>query len=315
MDVSIRQARALVSVVRLGSFTRAARALGVSQPTLTVQLRGLEEALGLSLLDRGVRGSVPTAEGLRLAEAFGRLVGDFDLLVTEAREVAGRRAGLVRLAALPSVGTTVLPEALARLAAASPGIRVLIRDAVAHRIAALVKAGEVELAIGTDMGPEPELQAEPLLRDRMVAVLPASHPLCRAGTLSPAAVAAEALILTDPQSSVRMLVDRAFAARGLSAVPRYEVTYMSTAIGLVRAGLGVAVLPSSAVGANLGPAMRAAPIDAPELEREVLLIRRAGRSLSPAAQALADALRAVVGGAPGTGRAQKEGGARRHRRV
>ena len=313
MDVSIRQARALVAVVRLGSFTRAARALGVSQPTLTVQLRGLEEALGLTLLDRGVRGSAPTVEGLRLAEAFGRLLGDFDLLVGEAREVAAQRAGLVRLAALPSVGTTVLPEALARLRAASPGIRVLIRDAVAHRIAALVKAGEVELAIGTDVGPEPELQAEPLLRDCMVAVLPAGHPFCDAGPLSLAALAEEALILTDPQSSVRMLVDRAFAARGLSAVPHYEVTYMSTAIGLVRAGLGVAVLPSSAVDDGIAPAVHVMPIDAPELVREVLLIRRAGRSLSPAASALADALRAVV--EPEARPAKKEGGARERRRV
>ncbi|MBP0444808.1 LysR family transcriptional regulator [Roseomonas sp. SSH11] len=295
MDVSIRQARALVAVVRLGSLTRAAQALGVSQPTLTVQLRGLEEALGLTLLDRGVRGSLPTAEGQRLAEAFGRLVGDFDLLVGEAREVAAQRAGLVRLAALPSVGTTVLPEALARLRAASPGIRVLIRDAVAHRIGALVKAGEVELAIGTDMGPEPELRTELLLRDRMVAVLPGGHALA-GGSIPPERLAREPLILTDPQSSVRVLVERCLSMRGLPVSPAYEVTYMSTAIGLVRAGLGVAILPSSAVDAALAPAVVAASVDAPELEREVLLIRRAGRSLSPPARALAEALRLAARG-------------------
>lgn len=291
MDVTIRQARALVAVVRLGSFTRAAQALGVSQPTLTVQLRGLEEALGLTLLDRGVRGSVPTAEGQRLAEAFGRLVGDFDLLVGEAREVAAQRAGLVRLAALPSVGTTVLPEALARLRAGSPGIRVMIRDAVAHRIPALVKAGEVELAIGTEVGPEPELRTERLLRDRMVAVVPGGHALAGMGAVPLARLAEEPLILTDPQSSVRVLVDRCFAARRMAVSPAYEVTYMSTAIGLARAGLGVAILPSSAVDAALAPAVLAVPVEAADLEREVVLIRRAGRSLSPAARALVAALR------------------------
>ncbi|MCR0980766.1 LysR family transcriptional regulator [Roseomonas populi] len=294
MAVSLRQARAFVAAVRLGSLTRAAEALGVSQPTLTVQLRQLEEALGLRLLDRGARGTLPTAEGLRLAAEFERLIGDFDLLVTQARDVAAQRVGTVRLAALPSIGTTLLPRALARLRERRPGIQILIRDAVARRVAALLRAGEVELAIGTDLEADTELEATPLIADRMVAAIPAGHPLAGRPSVDLADLAGSPLILTDPESSVRVLVDRAFAGQGLAASPAYEVTYMSTALGLVRAGLGVAILPSSAVGADL-PGIAAAPIARPEIRRDILLIRRAGRTLSPAAEAFLAALREAAG--------------------
>jgi DNA-binding transcriptional LysR family regulator len=292
MEASLRQARAFVAVVRLGSLTRAAEALGISQPTLTVQLRQFEEALGLQLLDRGARGTVPTSEGRRLAQEFERLVGDFDLLVTHARDVAARRVGIVRLAALPSIGATLLPRVLARFRAAYPGVQILIRDAVASRIAALVRAGEVELAIGTDVEADAETLAEPLIEDRMVAAIRHDHPLAGRAEIPLAELATATLILTDPESSVRVLVDRAFASQGLTVVPACEVTYMSTAIGLVRAGLGVAVLPSSAVGAD--SVLRAAPIVAPEIRRSILLIRRAGRALSPAAEAFVTTLRAAA---------------------
>ncbi|MBP0492562.1 LysR family transcriptional regulator [Pararoseomonas indoligenes] len=296
MPPSLRQARAFVSVVRLGSLTRAAEALGVSQPTLTVQLRQFEEALGLRLLDRGTRGTLPTTEGLRLAAEFERLVGDFDLLMTQARDVAAQRVGTVRLAALPSIGTTLLPRALARLRADRPGIQVLIRDAVARRVAALLRAGEVELAIGTELEADPELEAEPLIVDRMVAAVPFGHPLAGRRSVRLADFAGVPLILTDPESSVRVLVDRAFAGQGLSATPAYEVTYMSTALGLARAGLGVAILPSSAVGTD-SPGLMPVPIAGPEIRRDILLIRRAGRTLSPAAEAFLAALRDAAGAA------------------
>ncbi|WP_338663277.1 LysR family transcriptional regulator [Pararoseomonas sp. SCSIO 73927] len=294
MPASLRQARAFVATVRLGSLTRAAEALGLSQPTLTVQLRDLERALGLRLLDRGARGTLPTAEGRRLATEFERLIADFDLLVTQARDVAAQRVGTVRLAALPSIGTTLLPRALARLRERRPGIQVLIRDAVARRVAALLRTGEVELAIGTDPEADPELEASPLITDRMVAAIPAGHPFAGRPSIGLAELAGLPLALTDPESSVRALVDRALAGEGLSVTPAYEVTYMSTALGLARAGLAVAILPSSAVEDGL-PGVTAAPIAGPEIRREILLIRRAGRTLSPAAEAFLAALREAAG--------------------
>ncbi|WP_043833494.1 LysR family transcriptional regulator [Muricoccus aerilatus] len=290
MSLSLRQMRAVVAVAQTGSLGRAAALLHLSQPALTVQLREAETELGLRLFDRGARGAVPTEVGQGLVEAFARVLEDLDAVVAGAKEAAAGRAGLVRLAVLPSVGATVLPTVLLRLRAAHPGIRVVVRDAVAGGVVALVRSGAVELGIGTEIERDPEIEVTPLLEDRMVAVLPAGHRFEARRAIPLSELAGEALVLMDPESSVRALFDRACRAAGTIPLPAYEVTYMSTAVALVRAGLGVGVLPSSAVDLRVAPVLQTRPIRAPEIRRSISLIQRAGRSLSPAAEALRSSL-------------------------
>ncbi|TPG57739.1 LysR family transcriptional regulator [Roseomonas nepalensis] len=296
MSLTLRQMRAVVAVDRTGSLGRAAALLHLSQPALTVQLREAEGALGLRLFDRGARGAQATGLGRPLVEAFARVLEDLDAVLAGAKEAAAGRTGLVRLAVLPSVGATVLPPVLLRLRAANPGIRVVVRDAVADGVVELVRSGAVEIGIGIEMERDPEIEVTPLFEDRMVAVLPAGHRLEARRTVPVAALAGEALVLMDPRSSVRALFDRACRAAGTSPLPAYEATYMSTAVALVRAGLGVGVLPSSAVDLRIAPALETRPIAAPEIRRSIGLIRRAGRTLSPAAAALVAGL--LAGAAP-----------------
>src|SRR3954463_12192752 len=130
MNVSLRQLRAFLAVARLGSFTRAAALLHLTQPALTVQIRQLEQVLGVRLLDRTTRSAEPTRVGEELAHALGPLLADLDAGLAGVRDLAARRRGLVRLAALPSVASTLLPTAIARLQARNPGIRVQMREAV-----------------------------------------------------------------------------------------------------------------------------------------------------------------------------------------
>jgi DNA-binding transcriptional LysR family regulator len=295
MTPSLRQLRALAAAVECGSFGRAAARLHLSQPALTVQIRGLEQMLGVTLFDRSARGVKPTQAGLALAASFARILEELDSTVAGARELAARRSGTVHLAVLPSVAATLLPAALARLRQAHPGIRVMVRDAVAGRVAEQVKAGAAELGIGTLPGPDPELAPEPLFEDELVAVLPPGHALAASAGLTPAVLAGVPLVLTDPGSSVRMLAERAFAEAGLALRPAYEATYMSTAVALVRAGLGIGVLPATALDLQLAPLLQTRPILALAMRRRILLLRRRDSSLSPAAEALAEVLRASVG--------------------
>ena len=294
MSISLRQLRAFAMAMETGSFGRAAARLHLSQPALTVQIRTLEETLGLTLFDRSARGVRPTEAGRTLAQSFARILEELDQVVAGAREQAARRSGTVQLAVLPSVAATVLPVALARLRQAHPAIRVLVRDAVARRVSEMLKAGEAELGIGTLPGPDPELTVETLFEDELVAVLPPGHALARRKKLTPAILAAEPLVLTEPGSSVRQLAERAFAEAGLVLRPAYEATYMSTAVALVRAGLGVGVLPATALDLQLAPLLELRPIPVPSMRRHILLLARRNSSLSPAAEALAEVLRATV---------------------
>jgi len=294
MSITLRQLRALAAAVETGSFGRAAARLNLSQPALTVQIRGLEEALGITLFDRSARGVRPTAAGQGLAQSFARVLAELDHVVAGAREQAARRSGSVHLAVLPSVAATLLPDALARLRRDHPGIRVLVHDAVARRVGERVKDGAAELGIGTLSGPDASLHATPLFEDDLVAVLPPGHPLARRAVLTPALLATVPLVLTDPDSSLRALAERAFAQAGLVLRPAYEATYMSTAVAMVRAGLGIGVLPATALDLKVAPVLQTRPIDAPAMRRRILLLRRAGSSLSPAAEALEEALQATV---------------------
>lgn len=294
MSITLRQLRALAAAVETGSFGRAAARLNLSQPALTVQIRGLEEALGVTLFDRSARGVRPTTAGQGLAQSFARVLAELDHVVAGAREQAARRSGSVHLAVLPSVAATLLPDALARLRRDHPGIRVLVHDAVARRVGERVKDGAAELGIGTLSGPDASLHATPLFEDDLVAVLPPGHPLARRAVLTPALLATVPLVLTDPDSSLRALAERAFAQAGLVLRPAYEATYMSTAVAMVRAGLGIGVLPATALDLKVAPVLQTRPIDAPAMRRRILLLRRAGSSLSPAAEALEEALQATV---------------------
>jgi DNA-binding transcriptional LysR family regulator len=290
MNMTLRQVRAFVVVARFSSFTRAADLLHLTQPALTVQIRQLEQALGVKLFDRSTRAVELTRTGRELLPVLERLLGEFDAVVVSTREMAAMRYGTVRIAALPSVAATVLPPLIARFKQRHPHIRITVRDSVGERINAMVREEIVDFGIGSDVEPDAELETIPLFEDEMRAVVPASHPLGKQTEVMLDRLIDEPLILMDTQSSVRSLVDRAFADRGHLAVPAYEVTYMSTAIGLVRAGLGIAILPSTAIELRLETELPSLSIQEPILHRSITLVLKVGRSLPPAAEALRDML-------------------------
>ena len=290
MNMTLRQVRAFVVVARFSSFTRAADLLHLTQPALTVQIRQLEQALGVKLFDRSTRAVELTRTGRELLPVLERLLGEFDAVVVSTREMAAMRYGTVRMAALPSVAATVLPPLIARFKQRHPHIRITVRDSVGERINAMVREEIVDFGIGSDVEPDAELETVPLFEDEMRAVVPASHPLGKQTEVMLDRLIEEPLILMDTGSSVRSLVDRAFADRGHLAVPAYEVTYMSTAIGLVRAGLGITILPSTAIELRLDPNIRSPCIREPVLRRSITLVLKVGRSLPPAAEALRNML-------------------------
>jgi len=177
---------------------------------------------------------------------------------------------------------------------AHPGIVVVIRDALAERAIALLRADEADFALTSAPPPDRELTFTPLFADRMVAVLPHAHPLARATSVRLADLLDSPLVLMDRDSSVRRIVDGACASIGRLATPAYEAAFMATAIGLVRAGLGATLLPSSASELLAAGDLVVRDLAAPRIERELGLVKQRRRSLSPASQAFVTTLTDVA---------------------
>ncbi|MCG7362714.1 LysR substrate-binding domain-containing protein [Roseomonas sp. ACRSG] len=292
--MTLKGLRAFSTVLRYGSFTRAAGLLNITQPALTVQIRQLEEGLGLKLLDRTPRGAEPTAAGRELARSLEPLLQELDHTIASLQDLAARRRGVVRLAVLPSVASGLLPRAIAQLHASHPNLQVRVREAVTGQVYDLVRSGQVDLGIATDLKPGGELSLQPLFEDRILAVLPPGHAMASLAVIPLPSLAQERLLLLETDSSIRRLVDDAFAQAGHIVAPAQEAVYMGTLVSMARAGLGIVLIPSSAAEIHMAPELAVRPIGHPSIRRTVSLICRSDRSLPPAAEALVEKAREAV---------------------
>ena len=293
MYQGIRHIRAFLSVSRLGSFTKSALELHISQPALTVQIRQLEEWLGVRLFDRNKRQVALTPVGQDLLPLLERVLTDLEAVMNAGRELAGIKRGTVSIATLPSVAANLLPTAILRFREEYSGINVRVSDMIAERIAQLVKQEAIDFGISSNLGPDKELETEDLLKDQLCVFFPEEHYLARNPELTLRDVAVWPLILLTRGTSVRALIDRAIEKEELDISLSCEASYTSTAIGMVRAGLGVSILPASVVR-SIHEGIRMMPIHTPGLIRTISIIRKRNRSLSPAAAHFINALKAEV---------------------
>ena len=281
MDASLKQIRSFVAVARLRSFTRAASLLHVSQPTLTVQIRRLEDALGLRLIDRNTRSVELTRIGREMLPVFETMVQEFDGVLLGVRDVAEQRRGVVKLAALPSVAAGALPDVIRTFRELRPGVSFVLKDVVASRVLGLVRSEEADLGVMGGEVAHADIEIIFTARDQMHAVFPAGHPIEHAASVTAVLLATYPLVMMDPDTSVRAIVDAAFNRVGLMPSPACEVTYIMTAVGMVRAGLGLAILPGSAREIRAEPSLRSRPIEDRNFSRDVTVIKKAGRTLPP----------------------------------
>lgn len=299
MNINLNQLRVFVAVARLGNFTRAAERLHLSQPSMSLHIRQLEQDLGVRLFDRSTRSVALTRAGDDFLPTAERLLDEVQSAVDSVADLAARRRGRVAVAVLPSVAAELLPRAMAALHARHPDITVSLRDDVAELIPARVRSGEVDFGLGAIDSIDPDIAGSPLVSDELIAVFPPSHPLASAKTTSSVkttwrALAKYPFVAMSRDSSVRRLTEQAFAHNGLVLEPAFEAKYMSTAAGIIAHGLGVGTLPSSAVSMVQHAGLAHAEIRGPVMKRQIGVMTRRGRSLSPAAEALVAALKTAA---------------------
>lgn len=306
MNVTLRQLRAFVLVGRLGSFTRAAQAMHLTQSALSLLVRELENAMNTRLVDRTTRNVSLTAAGSEFFASTQRVLADLEHAIGNVDKLIAKERGRVVIAAPLVLSSTLLPPILASFRASYPGIELVLNDSLPSQVLPQVRTGTADLGIGTFSRTEEDLERVLLFKEAMVAVFPSTHKFARVTRVTWRDLA-DVPVLTLRRGSVfRDLAEGGFAAAGVTLDPAFEADYVGSLIGLANAGLGVAIVPGYATALTDRSRIRWKRLEKPVVEREVLMVHRAGPTLSPAAQAFADFLmRRGVLPAPATRRSKK----------
>jgi len=283
------------AVAELSSFRKAAESVHLSQPAFSRRIDKLEQALGVRLLERTTRRVTLTAVGRDFERKVREFLDELDATLLGIRGVAVTRMGEVTVACVPSTVNYYLSHVIGRYHERSPKVRVKVLDAGANEVLATVARGEADFGLNFIGAQEGELDFKPLVEERFVAACRRDHPLAKLRRVSWAQLSDHDYISVGRASGNRVLLDQALA--GVAGRPQaiYETQHVTTMLGLVEAGLGVAAVPSMAMPAADHPLLVSVPLVDPVVTRKVGLIRRRGRSLSPAAQQLYDLFSEVKG--------------------
>ena len=288
VNFDLNDLHAFRAVAELGNFRRAAEAVHISQPAFSRRIEKLEEALGVRLLDRTTRRVSLTAVGRDFARKVQALLDDLDTTLLAIRGVAASRMGEVTVACVPSTVYYHVSQVVQRFRGEYPRIRVKVFDASANEVLGAVARGEADFGLDFIGSQEADIDFQPLLQERFVAACRRDHPLARKKRVAWAELAAHDLIAVAQSSGNRLLIDQALAGQHVQLHNVCEAQHVTTMLGLVEAGLGVAAVPAMAMPGPDHPVLVSVPLDSPVVTRQMGLIRRAGRTLAPAAQQLYD---------------------------
>ncbi|TPE46985.1 LysR family transcriptional regulator [Amaricoccus solimangrovi] len=300
INCEILDLRAFLLVVELESFHRAAEALNLSQPALSRRIQKLEASIGAPLLERTTRHVAATAMGEELVPLVRRMLEEFDGSLFASQDSAERRGGLVTIACLPTAAFYFLPSVIREFNARYRNIRFRILDLPATEGLQAVSRGEVEFGINIMGSSDPDLVFDRLVEDPFVLAARKDHPLSERSSLTWADLSPYQLITVHRSSANRILLDSMLARSNLALRWSYEVTHLSTSLGLVEAGLGISVLPRMATPQGEHPFLITRPIKDPEISRTIGVVRRRGAMLSPAADRFLSILISTWGDRPST---------------
>lgn len=279
------------AVAELSNFRKAAESVHLSQPAFSRRIDKLEQALGVKLLERTTRRVTLTAVGREFERKVRELLDELDSTLLGIRGVAATRLGEVSVGCVPSTVYYYLSQVVRRYHERSPKVRVKIFDAGANDVLSAVLRGEVDFGLNFIGAQDGDIDFTPLVEERFVAACTREHPIAKLARVTWAQLADYEYIQVGRASGNRLLLDQALASVKTRPQSLYETQHVTTALGLVEAGLGVAAVPAMAMPDDGHPLLVSVPLVEPAVVRRVGLIRRHGRTLSPAAQQLFDLFR------------------------
>lgn len=292
IQVTLKQLHAFVGVAKTASFTRAAERLFLTQSTLTITIRELESVLGVKLFDRSTRDVTLTGAGADFYPVVVRLLQDMEAAIADIREVAVGRKGHVRITAGMTIVTTLLTSVVAQFAQKFPAIKVHIRDDNGSGISRRVKSLEADIGISGKFGDDPELVFHPQFRDRFGVVCRRDHTLAKKrGRLTWRDLEGHRYIESSNDTTVYAMLQKVAGEYGFFSNAAFEASSLTSLECLMSEGLGFTVISALAASHNPRGDLVYRELHEPKLEREVCIITKRGRALSPSAEAMLEMLK------------------------
>jgi DNA-binding transcriptional LysR family regulator len=290
MPVSPVHLRTLHEIARLGSFSRAADSLHLSQPAVSLHVRQLEDGLGLPLLERMGRRAALTRAGAVLLEHGGRALDALEAAAARVRALRGVVAGRVRVGTGATASIYLLPPILRRLRARYPDLELVIVTGNTPEIAKAVAENALDVAVVTRPVRSRQLVVTPFYTDRLVAIAPPARRPRRPRAFTPGHLAREPLILYERGGTIRQVIEGWFRRGRVTPRVAMELGNGEAIKELVSAGLGPSITSAISVRAEArAGTLRVIPLS-PPLVRRLGIIRRRDKPLSPPLQALLHAL-------------------------
>ncbi len=288
---TLRQLEVFEAIARLGSFTRAAEELFLTQPTVSMQIKKLTEAVGLPLFEQVGKKIYLTDAGRELHKTSRGIFEHFTRFEMLVADMKGLKKGALRLAVV-TTAKYFAPRLLGPFCQQYPGIEVSLKVSNRERILERLADNQDDLCILGQPPEELEAESEPFLENPLVVLAPANHPLAGKKKISLARLAEEPFLLREPGSGTRMAVERLFAAHGLTMKVRMELGSNEAIKQAIVGGLGVSVLSrhTLALDAPLGQ-LAILDVEGFPIERHWYVAYPAGKQLSVVARTFLDYLK------------------------
>ena len=281
-------------VAENNSFRRAAENAHRSEAAVSMQIKHLEEQLGIALFHRTTRRVELTKDGEQLLVSARKALAEIETGLLQIRGSIEMHQGVLSISCVPTVAATRLPAILAAFQKEHPKISIHVRELVATELFETVRRREVDFGIGPKIKTIAEFNFEPILSDETIALVPSTYRLPRRSGITLKELSRFPILRLSTATGFRGVVDAALKAQNLTIDTTYEVLQVQTLIAMAEAGLGAAILPKIAVPKRTK--LQMVPVMDPRMTREISIITLRGQSLSPAARRLTTFVERLIGG-------------------
>lgn len=293
-SLTIKQLRAFVAVYQLRSLSAAASQLFVTQSAVSVLIRQMEQDLGVRLFDRTTRSLVPTAVAHEAIEAAQRVLRDIDALGRGLSDLSGLKRGRLTIACTPTLAEALLPSAISEYLKRFPDIHIDVDDCAPENFTSRVLGEHADFGVGIPDRAGEGVQAERLMSDYLSIICREDDALASKKLVHWKDIDGLPVITIRPDYGIRTLIIRSAVQAGIILNVQHEVALMSTALWMTACGMGPSVLPATYARNSRHSSLVIKPLESPLVSRNIYVLVKTGRSLSPAAQTFVNVLNESV---------------------